>query len=184
MKERPIAYTAPFAFCAPLTVEVTRPIRYRLVRDDRRGSAVNGCVGGDYGAHYRPARGVNCDANEGAYSFRESHPALRFGASSGADARPAGRADHQTDYGVLAAPGAGGGRDADDVLAFYGDVRALFLEGEHLIGDADEFSAVTLHAGFDHFNALANPQATQIGPRALSLLGAESRGEFEEQQED
>ncbi|MFZ0901741.1 MAG: hypothetical protein WAN21_20815 [Candidatus Sulfotelmatobacter sp.] len=79
------------------------------------GSAVDGCVGGDHGAHYRPARGANCDANKG----RESHPALRSGASSGADARPAGRANHQTDYGVLAAPGAGGGRDADDVLAFY-----------------------------------------------------------------
>jgi hypothetical protein len=134
-------------------------IRYPLERGDRRGGAVKGCVGGDHGARYRPARGANCDANEGAHSFRKSHPALRSGASSGADARPDGCADHETDRGVLAAPGAGGGRDTDNVF-----VGASFLQRKHFIRDADEFSAVAFHTGFDHFNALANPQATQIGP--------------------
>src|ERR1700685_846010 len=106
----------------PLTPDVTRPMRYRLVRGNPRGSAVEGCVGGDHGAHYPPAGGANCDANKGAHSFGESHPALRFGASAGADPPPASRADHQTDYGVLAAPGAGSGRDTDNVFTLYRDV--------------------------------------------------------------
>jgi hypothetical protein len=38
------------------------------------------------------------------------------------------------------------------------------VKGERLVRDADKFSVVVFHARFDHSNALANPQATQIGP--------------------
>ena len=51
---------------------------------------------------------------------------------------------------------------------------------EYIVGDADKFSVMVFHAGFDHDNALANPQAAQVGPRALLLLSTEHASECED----
>src|ERR1022692_2951125 len=115
-----------------------------LLRGGSGGSAVDGGVGGDHSPHYRSARGANRDANKGTNSFRKSYPAFRTGASGSANARPDESAGYKADHGMLAAPGARGGRDADNVFAFYRDVRAVFLQGKPLIGHADKFSAVAL----------------------------------------
>ena len=70
----------------------------------------------------------------------------------------------QADQGVLAAPGAGTGRDADHIFAFYRDVGTFLLQRDYLVSDADKFSVVVFHAGLDHNNSLANPQTTQVRP--------------------
>jgi hypothetical protein len=150
------------------------------VRGSRRGGAVNGGVGRDHGTHYRPAGGANCDANQGTNSFRGSKPAFRSGTNGSANARSGESADYQADHGMLAAPGAGSGRDAYDGFAFHRNIRSFFLQCEYIVGNADEFSVVAFHAGFDHNNALSNPQATQVGPRSLLFLSTESDGEPED----
>jgi hypothetical protein len=130
-------------------------------------------VGGNHSAHDRSARSTNCDANQGTNSFRDSYPGFRSRTGGSANARSGQPADHQANHGMLAAPGAGSGRDAYDGFAFHRNIRSFFLQCEYIVGNADEFSVVAFHAGFDHNNALANPQAAQVGPRALLLLSAE-----------
>ena len=151
------------------------------MRSGHRDGSVDGGVGGDHGADQGPAWGTNHDADECADSGlgfpRPKAVPRRVVCGDSPNARPDEAADHQTDHGMLAAPGAGSGRDAHDVFALYRDVGTFLLQCEYLIGDADEISVVAFHAGFDHNNALANPQAMQVGPRALLLLSTERRRE-------
>jgi hypothetical protein len=82
----------------------------------------------------------------------------------GANRRTDASTDYKADHGMLAAPGCGGCRDADDVFTFYRDIGSAFLEGEHFIGHIDEFAGLTLHVGFDYFDSPACLQAIQSGP--------------------
>src|SRR5450755_3589823 len=113
---------------------------------------------------------------------REDPPQeARARTGSRANPRPDESADHKANHGMLAAPGTGGGRDAHDVFALYGDVGPFFLQCEYFVGDADKFSVVLFHAGLDHNNSLADPQTAQVGPRALLLLSTEHGRETEEE---
>jgi hypothetical protein len=95
-----------------------------LIRGGSRGGAVDGCVGGEHGADQSPAWGTNHDANKGGNSARGPTQETGVRAGGGANARPDGSADYKADQGMLAALGAGGCRDADDVFAFYRDAGA------------------------------------------------------------
>jgi len=134
----------------------------RVLGSVRRGSwggTVDGCMGGEDGADNGSAWGTNHDANKRENSARGAPQETGLRAGGGANAGPDGSADYKADQGMLAALGAGGFRDADDVFAFYRDVGAVFFNREQFIGDGDKFSCVALQAEFDHFDSLAGLQA-------------------------
>jgi hypothetical protein len=141
-------------------------------------------MGWDHGTDRSPTWGADNDADKGRDSARRSPQETVTRTSGGANARSGESTGYQADHGMLAAPGAGGGRHSDNVFALYRNVGAFLLQSERLVGHADELSAVALHAGFDHFDSLANLQASQVGPRTLLLLSTERSGESQEQREN
>src|ERR1700737_1160713 len=129
------------------------------VRSGTTFRAVDGCMRGEDGAEDRSTWGTNPDANKGSNSARGATQETSLRAGGGANGGPDGSTGYQADKRMLAALGAGGCRDAHDVLAFYRDVGAVFFKREQFIGDGDKFSIVALQAGFDHFDSLTGLQA-------------------------
>src|SRR5450432_2017446 len=85
---------------------------------------------------------------------------------------------------MLTTPGARACRHANDVAAFYRDVRPFLLEGKRLLSDGYKSTTVALHVRLDNFDSLPGLQAIQIGPLLLCFLGAHCSRQSEQKQKN